>query len=96
MPTLLLFGFRICQLFFQIACQKKHIIINTLTLHFKLLLVRCLCVFFVLKIIVFIISHNHIIHHYLTIGFMFNSYNIKLPDEDFVYNPRAPKKELMN
>lgn len=37
-------------------------------------------------------AHSHAIHHFASIGFIVHQLGIKLPDDDFGYNPTTPKK----
>ncbi|QMU66784.1 MAG: DinB family protein [Flavobacteriaceae bacterium] len=41
-------------------------------------------------------AHSHAIHHFSSIGFIINHLGLKLPDNDFGYNPTTPKKVLFN
>jgi uncharacterized damage-inducible protein DinB len=36
-------------------------------------------------------AHSHTIHHYASIGYIISQLNIKLPDNNFGFNPTTPK-----
>lgn len=38
-------------------------------------------------------AHSHAIHHFASIGFIVHQLGIKLPDDDFGYNPTTPRKK---
>jgi len=36
-------------------------------------------------------AHSHAIHHYASVGYIISQLGIKLPDEDFGFNPTTPR-----
>ncbi|WP_439128945.1 DinB family protein [Polaribacter sp.] len=39
-------------------------------------------------------AQSHAIHHYASVGYLIHQLNIKLPDNNFGFNPSTPKKSL--
>ena len=36
-------------------------------------------------------AHSHAIHHFASVGYVISQLGIKLPDDDFGFNPSTPK-----
>jgi uncharacterized damage-inducible protein DinB len=41
-------------------------------------------------------AHSHAIHHFASVGYIISQLGIKLPDEDFGFNPTTPRNKIVN
>jgi uncharacterized damage-inducible protein DinB len=41
-------------------------------------------------------AHSHAIHHFASVGYIISQLGIKLPDDDFGFNPTTPKHLKLN
>ncbi|MCF6181003.1 DinB family protein [Lutibacter sp.] len=41
-------------------------------------------------------AHSHAIHHFASVGYIISQLGIKLPDDDFGFNPTTPKHHNLN
>ena len=41
-------------------------------------------------------AHSHAIHHFASVGYIISQLGIKLPDEDFGFNPTTPRNKVIN
>ena len=41
-------------------------------------------------------AHSHAIHHFASVGYIISQLGIKLPDEDFGFNPTTPRDKVVN
>lgn len=39
-------------------------------------------------------AHSHAIHHFASVGYVISQLGIKLPDEDFGFNPTTPRNKV--
>lgn len=41
-------------------------------------------------------AHSHAIHHFASVGYVISQLGIKLPDDDFGFNPTTPRNKIAN